>query len=210
MSTSMLTATPRGRENPESADAVTRIRCVVVDDHPAIRLGLSELLAAEPDFSMLDSFATAEAAVAFAQDAPVDVAVVDYQLPGRSGLWCSRRLKAIAGPPAVIIYSAFSDHLLAAACVAARADGLVSKSALGSELCEQIREVAAGHGRLPIVAPKVGDSLRARLDPTEQAIYGMMSARISDPEIAVTLRLSAGELQARSWAMLRKLQRTDR
>jgi DNA-binding NarL/FixJ family response regulator len=196
-------------DNHAHAGTVDRIRCIVVDDHPAIRLGLSELLAAEPDFQMLDSFATAEAAYAFARHTAVDAAVVDYQLGGRSGLWCSRRLKSLARPPAVLIYSAFSDHLLAAASVVARADGLVSKTALGSELCDRIREAASGRGGLPLVAPAVADSIRNRLDPTEQAIYGMMSARTADPEIAATLGLTAEELEARSWTMLRKLIRID-
>ncbi len=185
------------------------IRCIVVDDHPAVRLGLAELLTAEPDFRMLDSFQTAEAAFAFALQTPIDAAVVDYQLGGRSGLWCSRKLKSLADPPAVLIYSAFSDHLLAAASVAARADGLVSKASLGAELCDQIRRAAHGESQLPLVPPAVADSLRHRLDPTEQAIYGMMSARIADPEIATTLGLAAQELEARSWTMLRKLERID-
>jgi DNA-binding NarL/FixJ family response regulator len=198
------TAPPR--TDPEIVDP---IRCIVVDDHPAVRLGLSELLAAEPDFQVLDAFATAEAAYAYARDAPVDAAVVDYQLGGRSGLWCSRRLKSLARPPAVLIYSAFSDHLLAAASIVARADGLVSKAALGAELCDRIREAAQGRAVLPLVPPAVADSLRYRLDPTEQAIYGMMSARTADPEIAATLGLTAEELEARSWTMLRKLIRID-
>jgi two-component system NarL family response regulator len=197
-----------GREH-SNGEVVNPIRCIVVDDHPAVRLGLAELLAAEPDFRMLDSFQTAEAAFAFAQRTSVDAAVVDYQLGGRSGLWCSRKLKSLADPPAVLIYSAFSDHLLAAASVAARADGLVSKASLGSELCDQIRRAAHGDSELPLVPPAVADSLRHRLDPTEQAIYGMMSARIADDEIAATLGLAAQELEARSWTMLRKLERID-
>jgi DNA-binding NarL/FixJ family response regulator len=208
MTTIAQNFTLAGREQP-NGEVVNPIRCIVVDDHPAVRLGLAELLAAEPDFRMLDSFQTAEAAFAFAQRTPIDAAVVDYQLGGRSGLWCSRKLKSLTDPPAVLIYSAFSDHLLAAASVAARADGLVSKASLGSELCDQIRRAAHGDSRLPLVPPAVADSLRYRLDPTEQAIYGMMSARTPDPEIAATLGLTAEELEARSWAMLRKLERID-
>ncbi len=123
---------------------VDPIRCLVVDDHPAIRLGLRELLAAEPDIEVLDALPSAEAAIDFAQRAVIDVAVVDYQLGGRSGLWCSRKLKRLVDPPAVLVYSAFSDYLLAAACVVAEVDGMVSKAALGSELCERIREAAVG------------------------------------------------------------------
>jgi DNA-binding NarL/FixJ family response regulator len=211
MSTTAITGPVVRPTEPPRADAETaaRIRCIVVDDHPAIRLGLSELLAAEPDFQMLDSFATAEAAYAYARQARVDAAVVDYQLGGRSGLWCSRRLKSLQRPPAVLIYSAFSDHLLAAASIVARADGLVSKAALGAELCDRIRAAARGQAVLPLVPPAVADGLRHRLDPIEQAIYGMMSARTGDPEIAVTLGLTAEELEARSWTMLRKLIRID-
>ena len=211
MSTTALTGPVVGpaEDGQAASEIVDPIRCIVVDDHPAIRLGLSELLAAEPDFRMLDAFASAEAAYAFARRNATDAAVVDYQLGGRSGLWCSRRLKSLARPPAVLIYSAFSDHLLAAASVVARADGLVSKTALGSELCDRIREAARGRAVLPLVPPAVADSLRHRLDPTEQAIYGMMSSRTADPEIAGTLGLTAEELEARSWRMLRKLTRID-
>jgi hypothetical protein len=76
-------------------------------------------------------------------------------------------------------------------------------------LCDQIRRAAHGDSQLPMVPPAVADSLRHRLDPTEQAIYGMMSARIADAEIATTLALSANDLEARSWTMLRKLDRID-
>lgn len=189
--------------------ARTPIRCLIVDDHPAIRAGLRDLLAAEPDFEVLDALASAEAAAAVARETPVDVAIVDYQLGGHSGLWLSRKLKRLPHPPAVLIYSAFSDYLLAAACVVAEADGLLSKSALGSDLYEGIREVASGVSRLPMVPPTLADSMRRRLDPEEQAIFGLLLARISTAEISHTLGLAQGELESRQWTMLRKLERLD-
>lgn len=186
------------------------VHCLVVDDHPAIRVGLRELLAAEPAFEIVDAVASAEAAVAVAERWRVDVAIVDYQLGGRSGLWCSRKLKRLVDPPAVLVYSAFSDHLLAAACVVAEADGLVSKAALGSELCEKVRDAALGVTCLPIVSPVVAASVLRRLDPEEQAIFGMMSAGIAVVEIGRTLGLAHGELEARLAGMLRKLERIER
>jgi two-component system response regulator DevR len=188
---------------------LTPIRCLLVDDHPAVRVGLRELLAAEPGFEVLEACSSAEAAVDFAERTRIDVAVVDYQLGGRSGLWLSRKLKRLPHPPAVLIYSAFSDYLLAAACVVAEANGLVSKAALGAELCDRIREAARGVTRLPIVPPSLADSMRRRLDPEEQAIYGLLLAGITTEQIGRTLGLSHGELEARLWAMLRKLERLD-
>jgi DNA-binding NarL/FixJ family response regulator len=194
----------------DNTTTLTPIRCLVVDDHPAIRAGLRDLLTAEPDFLVLDALACAEAAASFAERTRVDVAIVDYQLGGRSGLWLSRKLKRLPDPPAVLIYSAFSDYLLAAACVVAQADGLLSKAALGSDLYDGIREVARGISRLPMVPPALADGMRRRLDSQEQAIFGLLLAGISSEEIGRTLGMAHGEMEARQWAMLRKLERVDR
>ncbi len=62
-----------------------------------------------------------------AESHPIDVAIVDYQLGGRNGLWVSHKLKRLQEPPHVVIYSAYPSGHLAASCVIAEADGLVSK-----------------------------------------------------------------------------------
>jgi len=187
----------------------TPIRCLVVDDHPAILAGLRGLLASEPDFEVVDGLDSAEAAAEVAEQVRLDVAIVDYQLPGHSGLWLSRKLKRLPQPPAVLIYSAFSDYLLAAACVVAEADGLLSKAALGSDLYTAIRRAATGMSRLPPVPATLADSLRRRFDSLEQAIFGLLLAGIGRDEIARTLHIDAGELETRQWTMLRKLERLD-
>jgi DNA-binding NarL/FixJ family response regulator len=198
-----------GEISVRCAAAAPAIRCLVVDDHPAIRLGVRELLAAEADIEVLEALSSAEAAVGFAQRTRIDVAVIDYQLGGRSGLWCSRKLKRLPDAPAVLIYSAFSDHLLAAACIVAQVDGLVSKAALGTELCARIRQAASGVSRLPMVPPALADSMRRRLGPEEQAIFGMMQAGVATEEVGRTLGMDHGELEGRLWTMLTKLERID-
>ena len=72
------------------------------------------------------------------------MAVVDYQLGSRSGLWLTRMLKRLERAPRVVIYSAYCDGPLAAACVVAGADALVSKGGVGAELCDAVRAVARG------------------------------------------------------------------
>jgi len=185
------------------------VRCLVVDDHPAILAGLRGLLSSEPDLDVIDALDSAEAALDVAERMRLDVAIVDYQLPGRSGLWLSRKLKRLPEAPAVLIYSAFSDYMLAAACVVAEADGLLSKAALGSDLHAAIRRAAAGVSRLPPVPPTLADGLRRRFDSLEQAIFGLLLAGIERAEIGRTLHIDEGELETRQWTMLRKLERLD-
>src|SRR5947209_18339461 len=80
-------------------------RVLVVDDHSAVRAGLRQLLEDQADFEVVAAVASAEEALGVAEAEPVDVAVVDYQLGGRNGLWATRKLKRLPQPPAVLIYS---------------------------------------------------------------------------------------------------------
>jgi DNA-binding NarL/FixJ family response regulator len=192
------------RSETQTADATLRV--LIVDDHPAVRRGVRELLADQPDFAVVDAVASAQEAMSIAERVHVDVAVVDYQLGGRSGLWLSRKLKRLARAPRVVVYSAYCDGPLAAACVVAEADALVSKGGVGSELCSAIRAVARGELRLPVVPLALAAAMRRRLDAEEQAIFGMLLAGIPPVEIAQTLGISLGWLESRLWAMLQRLE----
>jgi DNA-binding NarL/FixJ family response regulator len=183
-----------------------RTRLLVVDDHPAVRAGLRELLADETDFQVVAAVSSAETGLGVVARDPIDVAVTDYQLGGRSGLWLSRKLKRLPQPPAVLIYSAYADGLLSAAAVVAEADAIVSKGRLGADLCEAIRSVASGRRQLPHLPPRLGESVRCRLDHEQQAIFGLLLAGIKPREAAATLGLSAARLEAQLWDMLRRLE----
>jgi DNA-binding NarL/FixJ family response regulator len=181
-------------------------RLLVVDDHAAVRAGLRDMLADEPDFDVVAAAATAEDGLSVAEREVIDLAVVDYQLGGRSGLWLSRKLKRLPEPPSVLIYSAYADDVLSAAAVVAEADGIVSKSGLGSELCDAIRAVARGGHRLQPVPAWLSEPLRERFGHEEQAIFGMLLAGIPRDDIAYTLGMSSDVVDSRLWAMLRTLE----
>ncbi len=201
-----VAADPHIRPTEQSEPPAAGTRVLIVDDHAAIRAGLRELLDDEPDFEVVAAVDGAEAAMTVAEREPIDVAVVDYQLGSRDGLWLSRKLKRLPAPPAVVIYSAYADGVLAAAAVVAEADALVSKGGLGSELRDEIRRVAHGGSGLRPLPEWLGDAIRARYGAEEQAIFGMLLAGIATAEIARTLDLSEAGLESRLGAMLRKLQ----
>jgi DNA-binding NarL/FixJ family response regulator len=182
------------------------LRVLVVDDHAAVRAGVRQLLDEQLDLSVVEAVGSAEAAISLAERQPIDVAVVDYQLGSRSGLWLSRMLKRLDPAPGVVIYSAYCDGPLAAASVVAEADALVSKGGMGAELCEAVRAVARGKTRLRPVPPALAGAMRRRLDPEDQAIFGMLMAGIDQVDVAATLKLSRAGLNDRMWAMLSKLE----
>lgn len=201
-----VAADPHTRAAAQSEPRADRTRVLLVDDHAAVRAGLRELLDDEPDFEVVAAVDGAESAMSVAEREPIDVAVVDYQLGSRNGLWLSRKLKRLPSPPAVLIYSAYADGVLAAAAVVAEADALVSKGGLGSELRDEIRRVARGGSGLRPLPEWLGDAVRARYGAEEQAIFGMLLAGIATAEIARTLGLCEAGLESRLGGMLRKLQ----
>ena len=67
------------------------IRIVLVDDHAVVRSGYRRLLSAETDFCVVGEAATVAEANALLQHSEPDVAIVDLNLKGSSGL------EAIAG-----------------------------------------------------------------------------------------------------------------
>jgi DNA-binding NarL/FixJ family response regulator len=187
-------------------DARSGIRLLVVDDHPAVRVGLCQLLGDQPDFAVVGVAGSAERAITLAATETTDVAVIDYQLGRANGLWASRRLKRLARPPGVVIYSAFYGGALAAACVVAEADGLVSKSAPADELFAAIRAAACGHSHLPALSESAAESIRRRLGTEEQTIFGMLLAGFGRSSVARQLGVSNTEIERNLRTMLTKLE----
>ena len=109
-----------------------------------------QLLEEQPDLSVVDAVGSAEAAMSLAEREPIDVAVVDYQLGSRSGLWLSRKLKRLDPSARVVIYSAYCDGPLSAACVVAEADALVGEQGRGRE--RVVRCGARRRGRRDVAA----------------------------------------------------------
>ncbi len=182
------------------------LRLLVVDDHPAVRRGLRELLEDQLDFEVVAVVASADEAIGVAERNPLDVAVVDYQLDGRNGLWLSRKLKRLAQPPKVLLYSAYCDGLLAAAAAVAEADGLVGKGGPGSDLADAIRGVGRGQVIIPPVPWQLGELIRRRFNDREQAIFGMRLAGISLTEMAQMLGVSRAGVESHLAEMLAKLE----
>jgi DNA-binding NarL/FixJ family response regulator len=76
------------------------IRVLLVDDHPAVRVGARAVIDDQPDMRVVAEARNADEALR-AHESSVDVAVVDYHLPhGQDGLWLTAALKR-RDPPRV-------------------------------------------------------------------------------------------------------------
>jgi DNA-binding NarL/FixJ family response regulator len=181
------------------------VQILVVDDHPAVQLGVLRLLDDQRDFEAV-AFATGAEAVEAAADKRFDVAVVDYQLgAGEDGLTVTRDLRCLPAPPRVLVYSAYADAPLTALARVAGADGVLSKLTLGDDLCHAIRDIADGQWRWPMLPESVTFSLACRLAPPDRRLFAMWTAGRADADVADVSGLSAPALEHRRRAILKAL-----
>lgn len=91
------------------------LRVLVVDDEPAARAKLRRLLSAVPDVDTLLEAADAPAALALVQRelAPPDLALLDIEMPGGSGVQLAERLRE-QGVRCIVFSTAHAEHALRA------------------------------------------------------------------------------------------------
>jgi len=182
------------------------IRILIVDDHPAMRAGLTAVLRAEPGFVPLDAAASVSDLWPTLNRTRPDVVVLDYHLPGDDGLVLCRRIKRQLPAPAVLLYSAYADGSLTIPARLAGIDGFVSKAAPASELYDAIRRLARGERVLPPISREMLDDAGNRLGPDELPILGMTIDNTPLLEIAATLGIEPTEVAHRIDRMIKRLK----
>lgn len=186
---------------------------VIVDDHPAVRGGLVNLLSSTESFSVVGAAATARDGTTEIERHRPDAVLLDYHLPDEDGLSLCLRLERGPRRPRVVIYSAFADESLGLLAMIAGADGIASKAGPNEGLLTTVASVCAGERRFPPIPAQVLSAHGERLDPADVPIVGMLAHATPPAEVAQVLRVSEDWLTARRWAILRRLgarSRADR
>lgn len=182
------------------------IRILIVDDHPALRAGLTAVLRAEPGLVPVDAASSVHDLWPALHRTKPDVVVLDYHLPGDDGLVVCRRIKRELLAPAVLLYSAYADASLTIPALLAGVDGLVSKAAPANELYDAIRRIARGERMLPPMSRELLDEAGTKLGSDELPILGMTLDDTPLVEIADTLGLETAEVARRIDRMIKRLK----
>jgi DNA-binding NarL/FixJ family response regulator len=186
------------------------VSVLVVDDHPALRAGLEQLLAQVPGYRLLGAVASeAELSIAVRRHRP-DVVVMDYALTRGDGLSACFRVKQRPRPPGVVLYSAYVDDAFAVPATLAQADAIVSKNDPVEVLLTAIDAVAAGESRMPSLDPEIIEAASAGVDAEDLPIIGMLFAKVGLGDIATTLAVEPREVRARALRIIGEMQAHDR
>jgi DNA-binding NarL/FixJ family response regulator len=177
-----------------------KILVSIVEDHEPLRQIMAEWIGQAPDMKLGRTYPDAESALADLPQHPVDVVLMDINLPGQSGIECVRQLKALLPATQFMMVTVYMDADRIFKALAAGATGYLLKRSSHTELLQAIREVAAGGSpmsrniaRLIVekfhgVAPQSQDV--ERLSDRELDVLRLLARGQVYKEIAAELKLS--------------------
>jgi DNA-binding NarL/FixJ family response regulator len=183
-------------------DADRMIRVAIVDDHPAVRLGLTSALKSEPGLVPVGIAGNAAELQPMLYRTRPDVLLLDHSLPDGDGLTLCHAIKGQPPAPAVLVYSAFADASMTVPAIVAGADGVLDKGLPARELFEAIRRVHAGESAIPSVSPAHLQVAAAALQERDLPILGMLMERTPVQDIATVLRADVPVIRRRTRRML--------
>ena len=193
------------------------MRVLIVDDHPLYREGLKALLSGlDPDLEAIDA-ASVDEALALADPAqPVDLVLLDMNLPGTNRLEALRQVRAAFENAPVVVVSGDEDAELVHQTIDAGAAGYIPKSTDPVLTIHALRLVLAHGVYLPPSMIARGSALVGAGDSAPAADGPLFSGRQrevllrllqgkSNKLIARDLDIAEGTVKAHLWAVYQML-----
>ena len=198
-------------------------KVVLVDDQELVRSGLRRILRRRDGFSIVAECADGAELPAALEQTRADVVLMDLRMRTVDGIEATRRLRAGADAPPVLVLTTFDDDELLSAALRAGAAGFVLKDSPAEDLIRAVRAVAAGDSWLdPAVtarvlaayrsapAPATSGPVPAELTARELDVLVAIGQGLSNTEIAQTLFISELTVKSHVGRIFAKLGLRDR
>ncbi|KIL36198.1 LuxR family transcriptional regulator [Cohnella kolymensis] len=208
------------------------IQVLIVDDDPFIRESLKVILELDPELHVVEVCGNGEQAYRFVSTHPeIDVVLMDIRMPECDGVEGTRKIKALANSPSVLILTTFDDDEYIVQAIRFGANGYLLKNVPPARIISGIKSVYEGNHLIhPEIARKLAgllvpreqdgsvaapshaekDLARYGLTPAEQQIVRLIADGNSNKEIAGMLFLSEGTVKNYISEILGKLALRDR
>src|ERR1700746_2514093 len=176
--------------NPSPSGTVPRkSRVFIVDDHPLVREGLTNLINAQDDVMVCgEAKDSSEAIDGIAKERP-EVAVIDISLANESGLELIKNLVRQFPQVALIVLSMHDEALYAERALRAGARGYVMKHETSKSVLASIRQVIGGG---LYVSERIANRIALRLTSSRRPVASSPVERLSDRELEIFRLLGQG------------------
>lgn len=187
------------------------IRVLIAEDQAMIRGALASLLSMAPDVEVVAQVARGDEVLAAALDAQPDVALLDIEMPGQTGLDAAEQLASRLPGCRVLILTTFGRPGYLRRAMQGGASGFVLKDAPASELSSAIRRALAGERVVdPGLAAAALSQGECPLTPREHEVLAASREHATVAELAKALYLSRGTVRNHLSSVMQKLDARNR
>jgi DNA-binding NarL/FixJ family response regulator len=193
------------------------IRVVLADDHAVVRKGIREFLEEAGDIAVVAEAADGDVALDAIRTHRPDVAVLDIQMPRRTGIEVTRAVRDERLPVGVLVLTAYDDDPYVQAVLEAGANGYVLKNASSEEIVQAVHTVHEGQMALdPVIARKIvsrwmsaGQAPQQPAEPhpspREMDVLKLITQGYTNKAIGVQLKISERIVQGHIASLFTKL-----
>ncbi len=175
---------------------MNKIRVLLADDHPVVRVGVGTLVNSEADMQVIGEASTGFEAVRMSLELKPDIIVMDISMPEIDGLEATRRIHNMNPEIRILILTVHAHERYLFPVLKAGADGYVLKSTVDTELINAIRSVVKGEVFLYPSATQMvlRDYLNRLQAGEEQDAYDRLSEREREVIKLIALGHTSGEI----------------
>jgi two-component system invasion response regulator UvrY len=195
------------------------MKVLIADDHPIVRSGLKQILSAEDDLVVVGEAENGSETLELARRLDWDILVLDYSMPGRSGLELIKEIKRQYPDRPVLVLSMMPEEVHAAQVYKAGGAGFVKKESANEELTIAVRKVAKGGKYVsPTFAERLASGLASNhsdkppheaLTDREYRVMWLLASGKQIKEIAREMFLSPSTISTYRTRILKKMMLTD-
>jgi two-component system NarL family response regulator len=194
------------------ADTAAKIRVLIADDHPLIRLGLRGLIEGQPDMEVAAEAANGVEAVRLFETHVPDITLMDLRMPLLEGPEAIAAILRKHPRAAILVLTTYDGDDDVYRAVQAGARGYLLKDTFPEGTLGTIRDVHAGRR---LFAPGIAAKITARtsamtLNGRERSILELVAKGLTNREIQVALAVPEGTLKRHLKRIFEKLDVEDR
>ena len=167
------------------------IRVLVIDDQYAFTDMLRVVLDLQDDISVIGTAIAGDEGLRMAIETHPDVALVDYHMPGMSGLEVIQGMRKVYPLTKVIVLTSDTDEATMAGAIAEGAVGYITKHQAISEVVEAVRKACEGEPVIPpFMIPRILSHFHTQQQQEQEA--QAMREKLSGREIEILEHLAKG------------------
>jgi len=190
------------------------IRVLIVDDHPVVCEGFSQVFEFVDGIDVVGTAGTARDGMARIEMLVPDVVLLDLHLPDEDGATLAGRIRRRHPDVHVVIFTGGADPTDVRRASAACVDGVLLKTMPVNELIRAIRDVANGKDVVDrdlagaLMPPDATGAVP--LSERELDVLGLLAKGMTNKDVAAALFISRATVKSHIENILRKLQVSDR